>query len=696
MCGIAGLVLFDGFSPDAAALGHMAAAMAHRGPDASGLHIDGPVGFAFRRLAILDLSPEGHQPMLTPDGRHAIVFNGEIYNHWDLRARLEREGHAPVEGWHSRSDTETLLYACVAWGSMAACRAANGMFAFAWWDKAARRVTLARDRFGKKPLFVAREEGVGFAFASETRALRAAWPLAGRAPGIDRRRLAPFLCYRFSPGHETLLGGVEPVEPGHLVEFEVGQGPAALESASPRSYHDFDFSRGLRVASAPAAASGGADAGDPAGRRTPSPGSAGGGSPPLIRDEAAAVDEVHKLLEDAVRLRLLSDVPFGAFLSGGLDSSLVVALMARLHPEPIKTYSVGFDTGFSEAGHAARVARHLGTDHHELTVRAEDLVRAIPAALWSRETPISEPSDVPIYLLSKLAREKVTVVLTGEGADEAFAGYPKYAALAAADLLPARVTLGLPGVRPVLAAAARGLPAAFRRAQTALEAFSLPDRLERHAAWFGAFCAAERRALLAPGILAESEAHVHLAAERLLAGREAPSLAFPSPVEEALYLDTRLWLPSNLLLRGDRMTMAHSLELRCPFLDWRLVEFAARRLPRAMKVRGRDGKRVLKLLAEGPVGLPKEIVRRPKWGFKVPVSEWFRGDVLGPSLRATLFSQGALHRGWYQETALRRLFDDHVEGRADNGRKLWILYQLELWHRMFVDGTLGPAVELPR
>jgi asparagine synthase (glutamine-hydrolysing) len=686
MCGIAGVLFLDGSGPDPAALQAMAAAMAHRGPDDSGIHVDGPVGLAFRRLAILDLSPSGHQPMVTPDGRHVLIFNGEIYNHRDLRQRLEDEAAVPAGGWRSGSDTETLLHACAAWGAEAACRAANGMFAFAWWDAVERRLTLARDRFGKKPLYVVRDEGRGLAFASELRALRVAWPLADRAPAVDRSRLAAFLCYRFSPGHETLLAGVEPLSPGQVLEIEAGLGAAGLEAASPHAFHDFDFLPEPRTVAATSGGRAGAGRGP----------SAAGSTSGLVSGEAAAVEEAHRLLEDAVRLRLLSDVPFGAFLSGGLDSSLIVALMARLHPEPIKTYSVGFDTGFSEAGYAAQVARHLGSDHHELTVGAEDLLRAIPAALWSRETPISEPSDVPIFLLSRLAREKVTVVLSGEGADETFAGYPKYAALAAADLPPVRAMLAVPGVRPLLSATARSLPAALRRAQTALEAFSLPDRMEHHAAWLGAFSAAERRALLAPELLAESELHVHETAGRLLAGREAPSAAFPSAVEEALYLDTRLYLPSNLLLRGDRMTMAHSLELRCPFLDWRLVEFAARRLPRSMKVRGGEGKRILKLVAEGPVGLPREIVRRPKWGFKVPVGEWFRGGALATSLRATLFSPKVLARGWYREAALRRLVDDHSAGRVDNGRKLWILYQLELWYRMFVDGTLGPADELPR
>ena len=675
MCGIAGLLRLDGSTPDGVDLDRMSAAMVHRGPDDGGVHVDGPVGLAFRRLAILDLSPGGHQPMLTACGRHALVFNGEIYNHGELRQRLERDGQAPAAGWRSSGDTETLLHACIAWGVAATCRAANGMFAFAWWDAAAARLTFARDRFGKKPLFIACDASQGLAFASEVRALRTAWPTLNRPTAVERRRLGAFLCYRFSPGDETLLADIAPLLPGHYAEIEVGNGQAALGELRPRPYYDYDF-----APSVPPEATAGAS-GRPA---------------RMIADDATAITELHRLLEDAVRLRLQSDVPLGAFLSGGLDSSLVVALMARLHPEPVKTYSVGFDTGFSEAGYAAQVARHLGTDHHELKIGVDDLIRAIPAALQARETPISEPSDVPIYLLAQKAREKVTVVLSGEGADEVFAGYPKYAGLAAANHPAPRAALAVPGVRPLLAMAARSLPAALRRVQTALETFALPDRLEQHAHWFGAFTATERKALLAPGLFAESEAHVHQAAERWMAARRASSPAFPSPVEEALYLDTRLWLPANLLLRGDRMTMAHSLELRCPFLDWRLVEFAARRLPQSMKVRGREGKRILKLVAEGPAELPRDIVRRPKWGFKVPVSAWFRGPVLGPSLHATLFSAAALSRGWYQESALRRLVDDHMSGRVDLGRKLWVLYQLELWHCMFIDGTLAPTADLRR
>jgi asparagine synthase (glutamine-hydrolysing) len=232
--------------------------------------------------------------------------------------------------------------------------------------------------------------------------------------------------------------------------------------------------------------------------------------------------------------------------------------------------------------------------------------------------------------------------------------------------------------------------------QTALQAFALSDRLEQHAAWFGAFNVHERRELLSPALWAESEAFVHGLAETLLSGRGAPSAGFPSVVEEALYLDTRQWLPADLLLRGDRMTMAHSLELRCPVLDWRVVEFAARRLPRRMKLRGQHVKCIVRKVAAGPLRLPQHIVYRNKWGFKVPIADWLRGDVLGASLRATLFAPEACARGWYDPSVVRRLVDDHMSGRANHSRKLWILYQIELWHRMFVDGSLAPTDALPQ
>jgi asparagine synthase (glutamine-hydrolysing) len=374
---------------------------------------------------------------------------------------------------------------------------------------------------------------------------------------------------------------------------------------------------------------------------------------------------------------MISDVPFGAFLSGGIDSSVVVALMSRMHPEPLKTFSIGFDTGFSEAEHARAVAERLRTDHHEVLVGSRDLIDNVPRVLHARETPVTEASDIPIYLLSRLARTKVTVVLSGEGSDEILAGYPKYAFEHALGRRLGR----LPA--PLLEAVARRLPFGLRRVRLALESVCQADRFERYASWFGAFGPRERESLLAPGL---SAGDVHAYSEGLLRGK-----SFPSPVEEMLYLDTAHWLSANLLLRGDRMTMAHSLELRCPFLDYRLVEFAARRVPLDLKIRGLSGKWILKQLAESL--LPREIVHRKKWGFRVPTDEWFRG-ALAPVLKDVLLSRRALSRGYFREARLRELIEAHLGGRTNYDKQLWILFQLELWHLMFVDRVLSPGDSL--
>jgi asparagine synthase (glutamine-hydrolysing) len=386
-------------------------------------------------------------------------------------------------------------------------------------------------------------------------------------------------------------------------------------------------------------------------------------------------EEFRELLEDAVRLRRIADVPVGAFLSGGLDSSVVVGLMTRLHSEPLKTFSIGFDTGVSETQHARRVAEAYGTDHHEILVGSADLIANIPRVLHARESPVTNTSDIPIYLLSRLARTKVTVVLSGEGGDEVLAGYPKYAFEHHVGRWLDRLPSGL------LDAAAGVMPFGLRGMQLALECVAQPDRLERHAAWFGGFSTEQRRSILAPGLAAEDG--IHAFSEGLLRGK-----SFPSRVEEMLYLDTWHWLPANLLLRGDRMTMANSLELRCPLLDYRLVEFAAQRVPRSLKIRRLSGKWMLKELARSM--LPREIVHRKKWGFQVPTADWFRGP-LAAVLKDVLLSRAARARGYFRAERVRELIDAHVAGRRNHEKQLWILFQLELWHLMFVDGTLGPS-----
>lgn len=630
MCGIAGIFSLKGASPQREVLSRMARAMQHRGPDDEGFHVDGPLGFAFRRLSIIDVGG-GHQPLTSTDGRYTIVFNGEIYNFQPIREELETFGAE----FRTNSDTEVIVNAYAQWGSAALSRF-NGMFALAIWDKLEHRLFLARDRFGKKPLHFARA-GDEFVFASEIKTLFQ-HPAVPRA--VDRARIPQLLAYRYVPGAETLFRGIEVLPAAHHLTIGRESNP------DPMPYWDYDFS--------------------------PT------NSADLIRDPRQAEARLEELLLDSTRLRMISEVPFGAFLSGGIDSSVVVAMMSRLHPEPLKTFSVGFETGFSEASHARQVADLFKTDHHEVTVTSDDLMRSIPAALNARESPISEPSDIPIFLLSKLARSKVTVVLSGEGSDEIFAGYPKYA-------FEKRLGTWLGSARVFAGWSARKLPYRMRRAQLAMECISLPDKFDRHACWFGGFDPSDRDALLSPE-LRNATGEIHAFARAALDGRN-----FPSAMEEMLYLDTRHWLPANLLLRGDRMTMANSLELRCPFLDYRLVEFAARDLPAGQKVHGFSGKWLLKCLAEKL--LPREIVHRKKWGFKVPIGGWFRGP-LRQTLADVLLSPEALARGYFNEMRLKGIIELHASGRMNLEKQLWILFQLELWHRMFIDRTLDLSTSL--
>jgi asparagine synthase (glutamine-hydrolysing) len=633
MCGIAGVLSLAGGSPEREVLRGMAEAMRHRGPDDEGVFLDREVGLVFRRLSIIDLAG-GHQPMTSHCGRFTIAFNGEIYNYRELRRELqERHGSRFL----TNSDTETILEAYRAWGRGCLSRL-NGMFAFALWDAGERRLLLARDRLGKKPLYFSPVPG-GVAFASEIKAL---FRHPGVSANVERRRVPTFIAYRYLPGDETLFSGVRCLPAASTLGLTATGGVE-----EPVRYWDYDFDEDR-----------------------------------AIRERCPALGERKErllaLLEDSVRLRMIADVPVGAFLSGGLDSSLVVALMSRIHPEPLKTFSVAFDTGFSEERYAQLVARRYATDHHTVRVGSRELIENIPRVLHARETPITEASDIPIFLLSEMARTKVTVVLSGEGGDETLAGYPKYAF----ERLLGGVLRRLP--RRLLSAAARSLPFRLRRAQLALECIASEDKLEGYAGWFGGFAAADRAALLDPELAAGTDVHA-FSREALSRGR------FPTKVEEMLYLDTAHWLPANLLLRGDRMTMANSLELRCPFLDFRLVEHAAREVLRSDKLRGLNGKWLLREAAR-PF-LPPEVLERRKWGFKVPTSQWFQGPLL-EALRQVLLSDRAAARGYFRREQVRQLIDRHASGQVDNDKKLWILFQLELWHLMFVDRVLGPRDSL--
>jgi asparagine synthase (glutamine-hydrolysing) len=628
MCGFAAWFDPEGGRPAREWLAAAAGLLTHRGPDDAGLLTDAGVGFAFRRLSIVDLAT-GHQPLSNEDGTLWIVYNGEVYNHEELRRDLEARGHR----YRTRSDTETVVHAYEEWGEGCVERL-RGMFAFALWDRKRARLFVARDRLGIKPLYWTRA-GRAFVCASEIKALFA-------FPGVRRAAALPgvveHLTLRYVASPATLFEGIEKLPPAHHMTVDA-------HGATTHRYWDVDWEPKL----------------------------------PLREDEALA--ELESRLTESVRLRLMSDVPLGALLSGGVDSSLVTAVAARLIPRPVQTFSVGFDGPgpYSELPFARAVARHLGTEHREIVVGAADVARELPHLAWHQDEPVSEPAAIPTYLVSRLARETVTVVLTGEGGDELFAGYPKYAF----DPLARRVA-ALPGpLRSLLLdQGADRLPFRFRKLQVVARSARFRAEPERLAAWFAGFAGTERAQLLSPAL----RAHDHVAAASF--ARALGVTRARRPLDRMLDVDRRLWLPDDLLMKMDKMSMAASVEARVPLLDHPLVEWAAR-LPARFKVRGAEGKRLLKRLARRMV--PREVVDRPKVGFTVPLAPWFRGP-LRELLADTLLSPTARARGYYDEDTLRRYVADHLEGRRDRSRELWTLLTLELWHRTYIDRVPSRAV----
>ena len=629
MCGIAGFVAPAPADAAAAALRRMARAIAHRGPDDQGFldatSTDGRhrIGLAHRRLAIIDLST-GHQPMGNEDGRVQVVFNGEIYNHAALRLALEAAGHR----FATRSDTETLVHAWEEWGTDCVHHL-DGMFAFAIWDARHDRLFLARDRFGKKPLFVA-EPGGALIFGSEIKALLA-WP--GLRRELDADALWHYFGWRYVPGPRTLWAGVRKLMPGHLLLWQAGR------VTEQRYWQPPD---GLPRPAGP-----------------PLPDAAGGFLAELDR---------------AVRMRMVSDVPFGAFLSGGIDSSAIVALMARHSRLPVKTFSVGFaESAYSELAYARQVATACRTEHHELEITARHLADQLPAMAHFRDAPVAETADVPIYLLSMQARQSVKMVLTGEGSDELLAGYPKHRFeqyAGAWQRLPAALRQGL------LEPAVRALPYRFARWQTLAATLNLERFEDRMPRWFGALSPDERVALL------------RLPPARL--PPDASAFAPPqglSPLRRILHFDQASWLPDNLLERGDRMTMAASIESRMPFMDHRLAEWVSA-LPDRQRLRGSTSKWVLREAMRRV--LPAEILRRPKVGFRLPVNLWLRGH-LRELLRDSLTGPSSRTRGYYRPQVLQRLLDEHDRGRRNHEKLLWCLLNLEIWQRSCFEATPTPT-----
>jgi asparagine synthase (glutamine-hydrolysing) len=616
MCGIAGIYNFVDRAPaDRNRLRKAAAALAHRGPDDEGVYLDREAGLANRRLSIIDL-PGGHQPLSNEDESVWITFNGEIYNYRDLRSRLVSAGHR----FRTASDTEVILHLYEELGDRCV-EELRGMFAFAVWDSRRRRLFLARDRLGIKPLFY-RISADGIIFASELRALS---QLATDPFEIDPQSVYDFFTFRYVPAPRTLYREVLKVPPGHTLM-------AASSGVTLKSYWD-----------------------------VPAPHGAAAGSP---EDLGHAVLEC---LRESVRMRLIADVPLGVFLSGGTDSSAIVALMTDCGAAPIRTFSAGFEeTAYSELPYARRVAERYSTDHREVIVKACDVVSELPRLVSLRYEPVAEPTDVALYLLARLASKSVKVVLAGEGGDELFAGYPKYAAERLAKLV-SLVPL------PVTRAVGGWLPYRQRRARLALEALSTREDAERTTAWFASFLPHETRELFSGDFLAEVDVNHPAHVLRKVIEKDPRR----SRLRRMLYADLKTWLPDNLLLRGDQMTMAASIEERVPFLDHKLVELAAA-IPDHLLIRRFKTKAFFRSMLDGE--LPSETLRRRKVGFAVPVGPWFQG-ALKPMLGDLVLSSPALSRGYFNNSSVERYTNEHIKGVRDRRKELWALLNFELWQR---------------
>ena len=625
MCGIAGILKFDPRQhAEERRLRRMGVALAHRGPDGTGVMADGQIGLAHRRLAIIDVAA-GAQPMGNEDSSIWVVFNGEIYNHNDLGRQLQARGHQ----YKSRCDTETIIHAYEEFGERAP-EHLHGMFAFAIWDAPKRRLLLARDRLGIKPLYVSCS-GTELLFGSEIKAILAA---LSSTPPIDESGLPAYLSTGFVSGEQTLFRGIARLRPGHTLSWSLADG------VQQRRYWQLP---------APA-------------ERPP-------------RSFAAEAASLRTRLTGAVERHLMSDVPLGVFLSGGIDSSAIAAIAARLSPPGLRTFAVGFDDPrANELAYAKQVADAIGSRHHEVVVTPEQFFDALPRLIWHEDEPIAFPSSVPLYFLSRLAGEHVKVVLTGEGADELFLGYNRY-----------RVThwnarLGRPYWSLVPGVVRRQIRQAVRRAPGSIgrigrRTFLGLDAGLRHLYLdnFAVVREAEQQVLLRRRELLNGD--VYASALNRLDGNGSDLLDRMGRLD----LDTYL---QELLMKQDQMSMAASIESRVPFLDDRLVEHVVA-LPSAFKVRGWQTKAILRAAVADLV--PAAIIARRKMGFPVPIGSWLKGTfktlvdefVLGPRAAA---------RQLFDSAALRQLAAEHASGAASHGDRLWLLINLEIWQRIFHDG----------
>jgi asparagine synthase (glutamine-hydrolysing) len=609
----------------------MCAALAHRGPDSRGLHAHGSVALGIQRLRVIDLAT-GDQPIYSEDHSVVVVLNGEIYNYRELREDLVRRGHT----FATKGDTEVIVHLYEEFGTDCV-RRLHGMFAFALWDNRRRQLLIARDRVGKKPLVYSLRDGV-LSFASEMGALLAD-PEIPRE--VDHEAIDAYLAHGYVPAPLTAVRGVRKLPPAHTLLFRDGR-------LQIERYWKLDYAAKLDDA-----------------------------------HPEELCEQIRSGILEATRKRMIADVPLGAFLSGGIDSSAVVAAMAQLSSEPVRTFSIGFDhQEFDELPHARRIAQQFGTVHEEFQVRAE-AVELLPKIVRHYGEPFADSSAIPSFYLSELTRRHVTVALNGDGGDESFGGYTRYVANALAgrfDRVPA-------GARRAIGALAARMPegghvssvrSRARRLGRTL-ALDPPGRYARYMAWFDP---AERRALYTPEFAANGGSRAY---DAIAASWAATSGA--AVVDKMLEVDVETYLAGDLIPKIDIATMAYALEARSPFLDHELMQLAAS-IPAAMKVRGSEKKWILREALRP--WLPGDLLDRPKQGFSVPLSAWLRTD-LREWTREILLDRSSLERGYFRRDAVERLLERHQGGVDADDQRIWSLLMLELWHREYVD---APAAEL--
>jgi asparagine synthase (glutamine-hydrolysing) len=639
MCGITG-VLGSGIAELRSHLGSMADSLRHRGPDAGDIWMDANagIGLAHRRLSILDLSPHGAQPMTSASGRFVLCYNGEIYNHNELRVSLNAKN---AISWRGHSDTEVLLEAVDCWGVRDALERCNGMFAFAVWDRLEHKLTIARDRLGEKPLYVGWIGG-RLAFASELKALRR---LPDWQHNIDRRALALLLRFGYVPAPFSIYPNVFKLPSASFATFglEDASSPFDLQTFTARCERYWSLSDVAIM----------------------------GTTEPFQGDVNEAVDELQGLLGDAVRLRMEADVPVGAMLSGGIDSSLITALMQQNSSRPVRTFTIGFhEENFDEAPHARKIANHLGTDHTEFHLEPSHALSTIPQLPDIYDEPFADPSQIPTILVSAIARSHVTVALSGDGGDELFFGYGRYL-----DALQIWGRIGdwSPRTRSVLAKAT----------ETIGDVFKGPRRLGFRLARLGRRVNANSFDAYYGNLL--SLALTPTAEQHWLSGLPGfPILAdVPSglehPSERMMFIDQSLYLPEDILTKVDRASMASSLEMRVPLLDPRVVAFAWR-LPDDMRFAQGVGKVLLRQLLYRHV--PRELVERPKQGFSIPLDEWLRGPLrewMGDLLNPLQMEAD----GYLDVNAVKKLVAEHLSGCADHGYSLWPVLMFQAWQRHY-------------